>query len=519
MGRDFARVILALRDFDEIRPFWSWFTTPVNPDAPLSAPISAIVAIPSQKKYIACRLTPLMESEILYMMENVKNGKQGSYEVWYQETHFPYGPSDDPSALICDLIRYIVTVYHPSNAILASNVVQRWSVITRLYTLIINEKAALEAHLSIFMDWLFFDPSVDSIMSIEPGCLVLTKGLAKLPAIVIGAISYLAYYRHQFGQHPKEAVMGCLDLAMKVCVEKGVIPSIEGMLNSPVLDPVSTKTLLTLFPTGSKMALAAPHSTGEPFDHRSRAPSLRSESSTSSSKLVSPRPSHGHETLDSDEEIEAEHEVIKQEMYDLLMDKIKLLSPNSAYDSVLLSLANELKVLEKKLVKPGFLPTMSSPSFLRGLDARVHPLLGIDYVNEAPEIQLPKTMTEFSKFKSYLLARMEEYNFPPAEQLKPLVEASLSLSATEQIWFWKSLVLLLQSIPVERLFRCNAPETLKSLFSLISDKNEILVTGLQDALTTLHARSPIIPHIFDGIREESEAFQTFVEQAIMLSRP
>jgi type I restriction enzyme R subunit len=40
-----------------------------------------------------------METEIVFMMEQVKSGKQSFYETWFQEAHFPRGPADDPNAL------------------------------------------------------------------------------------------------------------------------------------------------------------------------------------------------------------------------------------------------------------------------------------------------------------------------------------------------------------------------------------------------------------------------------------
>lgn len=75
---------------------------------------------------------------------------------------------------------------------------------------------------------------------------------------------------------------------------------------------------------------------------------------------------------------------------------------------------------------------------------------------------------------------------------------------------------MLQVLPVERLKA--APDSLRQSFDLIDAENEILSTGLLDACMMLHSRMHIIPQIFDGLQHDSEAFRTFVEQAIIMSR-
>jgi integrator complex subunit 3 len=48
---------------------------------------------------------------------------------WFVDRYLSAPESD---ALYCDIIRYICRVHHPANAILASNIVQRWAVIQHL---------------------------------------------------------------------------------------------------------------------------------------------------------------------------------------------------------------------------------------------------------------------------------------------------------------------------------------------------------------------------------------------------
>lgn len=519
VGRDFARALLAVSHLEAFQPFWAWFVKPGAEAPAKAAPIAQVLAMPSQKKYLATRLTPLMETEIVYMMEHVKAGRQTFYESWFQDMHVPRGPSDDPSALIADLLRYIVAVYHPSNAVLASSVVQRWATITWLYRLIISEKAAFDALLAVYMDWFFFDPNVDSIMTVEPGCLVITKGLVRLPALTIGALSYLGYYRHQFPGIAAEDTMRCIDLAMKVCIEKGVIRSLEGVLMSPSLEPASKTILAALFP--STISIQAP-SAGSSAD-----PRVPEQPGSSKSTAPAPSPS-AVEELDTCDESEAERMDVEVDRAELLMEKIRALSTSACSDQVILGLLSTLRATIEELYRPAkegrarppLSKALSFERFVSKQNARIRALVQIESGSSssaslpAAAVELPLTAADFNRYKARLLNALDSMEFP-ADNFDQLVLASLAKSPTEQIWMWKSLVLLIQRLPLAKVQLVAG--ALRSVFELISEEQEVLSTGLEDSLMALHARIPVIPKIFDGVTVDTDTFRTFVEQSLVLS--
>lgn len=67
-----------------------------------------------------------METRLVFIMEKVKMGNQKRYQQWFIQS---YLTAPESETLIVDLIRFICGVYHPSNAILASNMVPRWAMI------------------------------------------------------------------------------------------------------------------------------------------------------------------------------------------------------------------------------------------------------------------------------------------------------------------------------------------------------------------------------------------------------
>ncbi len=497
IGRDFVRVLLPLSRLEGFKSFWSWFTQPIDTSNPLSSPISDILGIPTQKKFLACRLTPLMETELLFIMESVESGAESDiYKEWFIQSHFSKGMHDDRNILIADLIRYIVAVYHPSNAVLASGSVQRWEAITWLYSQVNNESAAFEALFSIYFDWFVFNPLIDSIMNVEPGCLVLTKGINKLPALPVGALSYLAYYKHQFGSHPQTSIMQCIDGAMKVCIEKGVTSSLKQISNSTLIDASIKMLLGVLFPSSiTETPIADPRkSRSEPTNSivASRAPS----------PLIPTTSPIRHESDNIVVELEREEQDLIFSRVALLLKKLDILLNSNSENEMISILKHQIDhlSLSVQVYREKILALISTSVKLREM-------FGI----ETPFIP-PKTSNEYSTFKTDLLNSSTVYTFPSTSFLQHVVE-SRTWSPTEQIWFWKSIVLLVQSLPLEKIE--DVPNLVRGALEYVHEDQEILNTGLQDVLTTLNARSKVIPKIFEGL-PATGAFKEFIEQAISL---
>ncbi len=53
-------------------------------------------------------------------------GNQKRYQTWFMQK---YLSTPDSESLVPDLIRYICGVYHPTNAVLCSDIVPRWAII------------------------------------------------------------------------------------------------------------------------------------------------------------------------------------------------------------------------------------------------------------------------------------------------------------------------------------------------------------------------------------------------------
>ena len=87
----------------------------------------------------------------------------------YVHIHLPFQYLSTPESLhqIPELIRFICCVIHPTNEVLASDVIPRWALIGWLLSLCqSNPVVFTNAKLALFYDWLAYNPESDNIMNI-----------------------------------------------------------------------------------------------------------------------------------------------------------------------------------------------------------------------------------------------------------------------------------------------------------------------------------------------------------------
>ncbi|KAJ8398495.1 hypothetical protein AAFF_G00427500 [Aldrovandia affinis] len=199
----------------------------------------------TSRKFLACRLTPDMETKLLFMTSRVRFGQQKRYQDWFQRQ---YLSTADSQSLRCDLIRYICGVVHPSNEVLSSDILPRWAIIGWLLTTCTSNVAASNAKLALFYDWLFFSPEKDSIMNIEPAILVMHHSMKPHPAITATLLDFMCriiphFYPPLEGQ-VRQGVFNSLTFIM----EKRVLAHLAPLFDNPKLDRELRSMLRDRFP-------------------------------------------------------------------------------------------------------------------------------------------------------------------------------------------------------------------------------------------------------------------------------
>lgn len=211
IGRDLVRL---LQNVSRIPEFTSvCYDMMYNPSvlSPNFTGIDQIMKMKSSRTYIRSRLTPDMEFKLHFLTTKVTFGNQKRYQDWFQRQ---YLSTPESQTLRCDIIRYICTVVHPSGDILALNITPRWAVIGWLLVSCSSNLSACDAKLSLFFDWLFFDPEKDSILNLEPAILVMLNSMRNRPTITVNLLDFLCRIMKNFclpfAVEVKQSIHGCL---------------------------------------------------------------------------------------------------------------------------------------------------------------------------------------------------------------------------------------------------------------------------------------------------------------------
>ncbi|KAF8949267.1 Integrator complex subunit 3 [Haplosporangium gracile] len=247
LGRDLIR---ALQDVGRGIPEFEaiWVELLYNPRSlnPQLENIRQILAVPSPKIYLASRLSYDMEQKLLHILEHIHNGQHYRNVQWFTERFLPTPESD---TLYSDIMRYICGVYHPANAVLAGPTVPRYALIQTFLRNIRSPVAASNVKLALMYDWLFFEPTRDSIMNIEPAMLLMERSVERAPYLTAIMMEFLFFAIENYCPPLREYIQEHVAKAAQSIVEKGVIRSFKLMYKAPQLNdfPPIREYMLSMF--------------------------------------------------------------------------------------------------------------------------------------------------------------------------------------------------------------------------------------------------------------------------------
>ncbi|XP_005805544.1 integrator complex subunit 3 [Xiphophorus maculatus] len=245
IGRDLVRLLQNVARIPEMELLWRDLLH--NPQAlsPQFTGILQLLTARTSRKFLACRLTPDMETKLLFMTSRVRFGQQKRYQDWFQRQYLSTAESQ---SLRCDLIRYICGVVHPSNEVLSSDILPRWAIIGWLLTTCTSNVAASNAKLALFYDWLFFNPEKDSIMNIEPAILVMHHSMKPHPAITATLLDFMCRIIPHFFPPLESQVRQGVFNSLNFIMEKRVLAHLAPLFDNPKLDRELRSMLRERFP-------------------------------------------------------------------------------------------------------------------------------------------------------------------------------------------------------------------------------------------------------------------------------
>lgn len=223
------------------------YQKPVNSSSISSTELYKILSLPTQKIFLASRLTPEMEFNLLFILDTVKYGGN-HHRRYYDWFHSEYLKVSDPDNIIIDIIRYLIVSYHPPNAVIASSSVQRWQIITWFLRQMKTNYSTANAKLALFYDWLFYDAAVDNIMNVEPAILIISKSATVNPKISCTMIEFLYLLKTEYIPQMSDQIGKSIDKTMQDILSKRVISNLEAILLSEQISDDIKRQLKELFP-------------------------------------------------------------------------------------------------------------------------------------------------------------------------------------------------------------------------------------------------------------------------------
>lgn len=257
IGRDLIRILQDVSRMSEFAPVWKFLYQKSLNDS--SSQLLKILKVPSPKRFLASRLTPEMEVNLLFILDHVKYGgtHHRKYYEWFSNEYLKVS---DPENLIIDIIRYLIVAYHPPNSILASSSVQRWQIITWFLRQMKTNYSTANAKLALFFDWLFYDPAIDNIMNVEPAILIISKSTSVNPKITCTMIEFLYLLKKDYLPSLTDSMEKCIDKTMFDILSKRVISNLESILLSDQIGEDVKKQTKELFPCYTNLLSLKPGS-------------------------------------------------------------------------------------------------------------------------------------------------------------------------------------------------------------------------------------------------------------------
>lgn len=146
------------------------------------------------------------------------------------------------------MVRFIVKNYHPSNEVLASEIIPRYAVIGWLLTRCKSVVHAQNVKLSLFLDWFTYPPAGGNVMVIEPGLLVMHHSLRKNLKITSTLLEFLCLIATEYYPAGGNLLQVGILNAFRDGRNKKVVPTLGGLLCAPSLEASLLQLVARTFP-------------------------------------------------------------------------------------------------------------------------------------------------------------------------------------------------------------------------------------------------------------------------------
>ncbi|KAF7119626.1 hypothetical protein RHSIM_Rhsim13G0218500 [Rhododendron simsii] len=211
IGRDLVRLLQELVHIPEIQAIWKDLL--FNPGEFKTSDyrdISQIYLSRAPSRYFLLHITPDMETQLRFLLAHVNLGSQKRYRAWF-------------------------------------GVIPRWSIIEWLLKSCGRNYVQANAKLALFYDWLFFDERLENVMNIEPAILAIVHSIPKYIDVAHTLLEFLFLLIKNYDVGRKDIINHGVLSAFCMLVRKGVVRSLDILVNCDAISPVLKQRLVELF--------------------------------------------------------------------------------------------------------------------------------------------------------------------------------------------------------------------------------------------------------------------------------
>ncbi|ESQ52072.1 hypothetical protein EUTSA_v10017599mg [Eutrema salsugineum] len=238
IGRDLVRLLQDMIHVSEFGKIWNDVVSNQCSD------MSQIYKSKTSSRYFLLRITPEMETQLRFLLGNVKRGSQKRHQLWFLKK-FLIGP--EKQTLLIDIVRFVCCVIHPTNEIIRSEIMPRWVVIGWFLELSKqNHHIERNVKLALLYDWLFFGERMDNIMNVEPAALLIVWSIPQYPHITHSLLEFLLHLMDTYDKTHRDMIMRGVASAFREIEGKGVVRSLDIFLSNPAIAPDLKKKLANL---------------------------------------------------------------------------------------------------------------------------------------------------------------------------------------------------------------------------------------------------------------------------------
>ncbi|KAH6588158.1 hypothetical protein BASA61_006063 [Batrachochytrium salamandrivorans] len=243
IGRDFIRSLMDISQIPSMEKLLLSIIQSPSPDHPNIPPLEDFIDRPTPREFLIARLNPEMEIRMVFILNTVPRRLSFTFIEHFRKRFLVA----ETETLLPDIIRYICRAVYPNNIVLASDIIQRWNVISILLRGVKSAACAQSCKLSLYFDWLFFNHINDSVMSLEPGILLIMKNLQTAPALSATMLEFLVIIAERLLPGHSARILQNLRLSLETVIEKGVIVSLAPLFAAPLLDTFAKDCTAKLF--------------------------------------------------------------------------------------------------------------------------------------------------------------------------------------------------------------------------------------------------------------------------------